>query len=162
MNEVFLLTGGNLGNRQENLARAKSLVEKNCGTVLRCSALYETAPWGKPDQPYFLNQVLHLHTGLSPTELLKALLVIETEMGRVRGLKNDARIIDIDILYYGQGVYQTEELEIPHPRIRERKFVLIPLHELSPDFIDPKHQLSIQEMLHTCTDTLEVTTFGDV
>lgn len=159
MKEVILLTGGNLGNRQENLAQAKLLIEQRCGNVIKSSSLFETAPWGKTNQPNFLNQVLIVETGLHPIALLEAILGIETDMGRTRGVKNDARTIDIDILYFGQEIHSEPFLSIPHPEIKNRRFVLVPLNEIAPNFIDPVHQQSINQLLTSCTDMLEVHKF---
>lgn len=159
MKEVILLTGGNLGNRQENLAQAKLLIEQRCGNVIKSSSLFETAPWGKTNQPNFLNQVLIVETGLNPIALLEAILGIETDMGRTRGLKNDARTIDIDILYFGQEILSEPFLSIPHPEIKNRRFVLVPLNEIAPNFIDPVHLQSVNQLLTSCTDMLEVHKF---
>ena len=152
----YILSGGNLGKRQENLEKAAAFIEDRCGKILRRSGLYETAAWGIETQPDFLNQVLELETRLSPEELLIGLLDIEKEMGRIRGEKFGPRTIDLDILLFGSHIMQTPLLEIPHPRIAERRFVLEPLAELIGDQIHPVSCLSIREMLLRCSDPLSV------
>jgi 2-amino-4-hydroxy-6-hydroxymethyldihydropteridine diphosphokinase len=152
----YILTGGNLGKRQENLEKAAAFIEDRCGKILRRSGLYETAAWGIETQPDFLNQVLELETKLSPQELLNSLLDIEKEMGRIRGEKFGPRTIDLDILLFGSHIMQTPLLEIPHPRIAERRFVLEPLAELIGDQIHTVSCLSIREMLLRCSDPLSV------
>jgi 2-amino-4-hydroxy-6-hydroxymethyldihydropteridine diphosphokinase len=152
----YILTGGNLGHRFENLRRAADLIDTRCGRILRRSSLYETAAWGIEAQPEFLNQVLEVETLLDPETLLDVLLEIEREMGRIRGEKFGPRIIDLDILLYGDLIIRTSALDIPHPRMAERRFVLEPLNELIGLRIHPVTGLSIREMLLVCTDPLEV------
>jgi 2-amino-4-hydroxy-6-hydroxymethyldihydropteridine diphosphokinase len=152
----YILTGGNLGEREKNMSKAAALIEDRCGKILRRSGWYETAAWGIENQPDFLNQVLELETELSPLELLKSLLEIEQEMGRIRGEKFGPRTIDLDILFYGSQIIQTAALEIPHPRIAERRFVLEPLAELIGDRSYPGTGMRIQEMLRQCPDPLAV------
>lgn len=159
MKDAYLLIGGNLGERSTYLEEAKKLISLHCGTITESSSLYETAAWGNRMQPSFLNQVIQLHTILSPEALMKTILLIEEKMGRVRKEKNSERIIDIDILYYGDRVIQEEGLTIPHPRIAERRFVLVPFAERWPGFVDPSNNNTISEMLDLCTDDLEVTKF---
>jgi 2-amino-4-hydroxy-6-hydroxymethyldihydropteridine diphosphokinase len=156
----YILTGGNLGKRQENLEKAAAFIEDRCGKILRRSGLYETAAWGIATQPDFLNQVLELETKLSPHELLNSLLEIEQEMGRIRGEKFGPRTIDLDILLFGSHIMQTPLLEIPHPRIAERRFVLEPLAELIGDRSYPGTGMRIQEMLRQCPDPLAVRKMG--
>lgn len=152
----YILTGGNLGEREKNLSKAAARIEDRCGKILRRSGLYETAAWGIETQPDFLNQVLELETELPPEALLNTLLDIELEMGRIRAEKFGPRTIDLDILFYGSDIVQTPVLEIPHPRIAERRFVLEPLAELIGDQIHPVTGVRIQEMLHHCPDHLAV------
>ena len=152
----YILTGGNLGDRHANLALAADLIDHKCGRILRRSSLYETAAWGIEAQPEFLNQVLEVETSLDPEALLNMLLEIEREMGRIRGEKFGPRIIDLDILLYSDLIIQTNDLEIPHPRMAERRFVLEPLNELIGLRIHPATGLSIRDMLLACTDPLEV------
>jgi len=156
MNKAYLLTGGNEGDRYLNMQQARANIEHICGQVLQVSSLYETAPWGKTDQPDFLNQVLLIETKWSPQVLLKRILQIEEKGGRIRTEKNAPRTIDIDILFYDQLVIQEPGLSIPHPRIAERRFVLEPLNEISPGYVHPIFQKTIHELLLECTDQLAV------
>jgi len=159
MNKVYLLTGGNTGNRTQNLARAKELIGKLVGSVQRASALYETAAWGNTDQANFLNQVLVVHTVLEAPALMQEVLQIEKKMGRARTVKNAPRNIDIDILFYNKEIYQQPELVIPHPQIQHRRFVLTPLNELSPGFVHPQLQKTVHQLLLACNDMLDVKKF---
>ena len=156
MKAAYLLIGGNIGDRLGFMAAAKEKMKQKGIELIRQSAIYETAAWGITDQPSFLNQVLEIVTSLNPEELLSELLSIEQELGRIRAEKNGARTIDIDILYFESQLIHTPGLSIPHDRIPIRRFVLIPLAELIPDFIDPKTNKSIVEMLNDCPDSLEV------
>jgi len=133
---VFLALGTNLGEREVNLAQA--LEELSSLIIIsKVSSIYETPPWGVTDQPAFLNQVLAAETSLNPLELLKAVKDIEAQMGRVASVRYGPRLIDIDILLYGDTVLDTTALTLPHPRMRERAFVLVPLLEIAPDLVLP-------------------------
>ena len=156
MNRTYLLIGGNVGDRHKNLEQATQIIELNAGKVLERSALYETAAWGKEDQPAFLNQVLHLETGLQPDVLLQVLLQAEQDMGRKRMEKYGPRTIDIDILLYNDLVLDTDQLVIPHPQLQLRRFALMPLAEIAPREIHPKLKKSIDELLLDCPDKLSV------
>jgi len=156
MNKAYLLTGGNEGDRYLHMQQARTNIEHICGQILQASSLYETAPWGKTDQPDFLNQVLLVQTNLDPPALLRAILWIEEKGGRIRTVKNAPRIIDIDILFYNRLVLNEPGLSIPHPRIAERRFVLEPLNEISPGFLHPVLGKSISRLLLECTDELAV------
>ena len=159
MNHAYLLIGGNVGDRLSNLKTAISRISTQCGSILASSSVYETAAWGKTDQASFLNQVLFIETSLAPTKLLDTILSIEMDMGRIRTEKYAERTIDIDILYFNDLQLETEALVIPHPRISQRKFVLVPLHEIAPEMLDTRTGLTIQAMLETCNDTLPVKKF---
>jgi 2-amino-4-hydroxy-6-hydroxymethyldihydropteridine diphosphokinase len=160
MNKAYLLTGGNEGDRFRNLQQAQTNIELICGRILQVSSLYETAPWGNPAQPDFLNQLLLIETNLDPLPLLRAILSIEEKGGRKRTVKNAARTIDIDILFFNRIIMETAGLTIPHPRIADRRFVLEPLNEISPDFIHPVSGKSIHQLLLECTDELLVKKIG--
>lgn len=159
MNKVYLLTGGNTGNRTENLAQAQQWIAKMVGQVLRCSALYETAAWGNTEQAPFLNQVLVVATELDAPALMQTLLQIEQKMGRARTVKNAPRNIDIDILFFNKVVHETPSLTIPHPQIQHRRFVLTPLNELSPGYVHPVLQKTVHQLLLQCSDGLDVKKF---
>ncbi|WP_026463796.1 2-amino-4-hydroxy-6-hydroxymethyldihydropteridine diphosphokinase [Adhaeribacter aquaticus] len=152
----YLLLGGNQGNREYYLSEAINRISLLPGTIGKCSALYETAAWGVEDQPAFLNQAVKLNTSLTPPELLLGINKIEKDLGRIREIKWAARIIDIDIIYYGNTFYQTESLTIPHPHLQERRFVLMPLVEIAPDFVHPVLLKTNLELLAACSDQLEV------
>lgn len=159
MKAAYLLIGGNIGDRLAFMAAAKEKMKQKGIELIKQSAIYQTAAWGITVQPSFLNQVLEIATYLNPEELLSELLSIEQELGRIRSEKNGARTIDIDILYFEHELIERPGLTIPHERISIRRFVLVPLSELIPDFIDPKTNKSIVEMLNDCPDTLEVTVY---
>lgn len=160
MTEVFLLTGGNLGNRLEYLAKAKEHIEKKCGAVLQQSSLYETAAWGNEEQGAFLNQVLKIETDLTPEKLLHAIFEMEKDLGRKREMKYGPRTIDIDILFYGDAIVDQKGLKIPHPQIQNRRFVLTPLNEIAPNKIHPLLDKTISQLLAECRDPLAVNKFN--
>jgi len=149
---AYLCLGSNLGNRQENLDKALDLLSQRM-QIRKVSSLYDTEPVGNTEQPRFLNLVCQINTRLSPEELLTLAKGIELKMGRTPGKRNAPRIIDIDILLYGDSVVETEELEIPHPRIAERAFVLFPLAEIAPGAVHPVNGKTAKEMLNEVTET---------
>ncbi|GAB3772827.1 2-amino-4-hydroxy-6-hydroxymethyldihydropteridine diphosphokinase [Spirosoma horti] len=155
---MYLLLGANLGDRVQTLRRAASLIAKRLGTVGQQSSLYETAPWGVVDQPTYLNQVLAIHTMLRPEDVLVQTQIIEQELGRVRFEKWGARVIDIDMLYYDHLVLQSDTLTIPHPFLHQRRFTLVPLAEIAPDFVHPVLLKTNAELLAECADEGEVAT----
>lgn len=154
---AYLLIGGNLGERSQNLQRAAELVEANCGDIIALSSVYETAAWGFNEQPAFLNQVLVLNTIVPPLELMDKLLAIEMEMGRVRAEKMGPRLIDIDILMIGEMEISTDTLTVPHPALHLRRFALEPLAEVAAAIKHPVFDKTIAELLTDCPDTLAVT-----
>ena len=156
MNKAYLLTGGNLGNRLNNLIDALKLIEQYCGKIVQRSAIYKTAAWGLTDQPDFYNQALEIQTELYPKQLMQTLLTIEGQMGRKREVKFGPRTIDIDILLFNDEIIQQSHLAIPHPRLHERKFALTPLAEIAPNIIHPVLNKTIQQLLSESTDTLDV------
>ncbi len=138
MKAAYLLIGGNLGDRLGFMAAAREKMKQKGIEILRGSSIYETAAWGNTNQPSFLNQVLEITTSFSPEDLLTELLSIEQSLGRIRAEKNGARTIDIDILYFESEIISKHGISIPHDRISNRRFVLVPLTELIPDFIYTK------------------------
>lgn len=156
MNHAYLLTGGNLGNREQHLARARELIGQQCGTIIEASSLYETAAWGKTDQPDFLNQALHISTLLNAKQLIRRILKTEKMMGRVREEKYGPRIIDIDMLLFNNETYDYPFLKIPHPELPGRRFALLPLAEIAPGLVHPVLNKPIKELLRACPDQLEV------
>ena len=151
MPTIYLALGTNLGDRMQNLRHAIRQLAPNI-TVTRLSAVYETAPWGVTDQPDFLNLVLEGQTALSPIELLDLLKAVEQNMGRTQAIRYGPRIIDLDILLYDDVLIQTQRLEIPHLRLAERRFVLVPLDELAPNLLHPRLGKTIHELLADLDD----------
>jgi 2-amino-4-hydroxy-6-hydroxymethyldihydropteridine diphosphokinase len=156
---IFLLLGSNSGERLWQLKLANELIEKEIGSIVAKSKIYETAPWGKADQPPFLNQAIKIETPFSPEKLLVKVQSIEQELGRTRVEKWGERSIDIDIIYFGNKIIDSSNLIIPHQHLTERKFVLIPLTEVSPEFIHPLLQKSNAQLLKECMDTLSINEF---
>ena len=156
MNKTYLLLGSNIGNNKQQLSAAIKHIKKNIGKVTRQSELYATAAWGNTKQPDFLNQVIVVETKMNALQTLQTILSIEKEMGRVRTVKNAPRIIDIDILFFNKDIVNETNLSVPHPEIQNRRFVLVPLNELSPNFKHPVFQQSIHHLLKICLDPLNV------
>jgi 2-amino-4-hydroxy-6-hydroxymethyldihydropteridine diphosphokinase len=144
---VYIALGSNLGDRAEHLRQARDRIDAEDLRLLRASSIYETAPRDVEDQPWFLNQVIECETELFPRQLLARLQKIERGMGRKRRLARGPREIDLDILLFGDAVVKAPELEVPHPRIAERRFVLEPLAELVPEKKHPGTRRTIREML---------------
>ena len=151
MSNVYLGLGSNMGDREANLTKAIALLSKKM-RLLKQSSLYETAAWGYTEQADFLNQALQLETDLKPLPLLNFLKKTEVEIGRVENFRYGPRLIDIDILFYDDLIRNTKKLQIPHPRIAERAFVLVPLNEIAPDFMHPVLGKTIAEMLAEVPD----------
>ncbi|MCD6567848.1 MAG: 2-amino-4-hydroxy-6-hydroxymethyldihydropteridine diphosphokinase [Dehalococcoidia bacterium] len=145
MKEVYLSLGSNLGDRRENLSRALTMLSREV-ELERVSSIYETEPVGYREQPLFLNMSCHIATDLGPDELLRLAKKVEEEMGRVLDFPNSPRLIDIDILFYGDRVVETADLIIPHPRLHERAFVLMPLFELAPQLLHPILEKTVAEL----------------
>jgi len=153
---AYLLLGTNIGNREQNFKHALQLLDFRCGNVERLSSLYETAAWGKTDQAAFLNQAVEVRTRLNEKDLLVALKNIERQIGREPSEKWGPRLIDIDILFYGEETHQSDELTIPHPCLHERRFTLTPLAELIPDFVHPVLHRTVGDLLLSCPDSSAV------
>lgn len=160
--QLVLLLGGNIGDREYYLREAIRLIGIRLGTVLRSSAIYRTAAWGNTDQPDFYNQVIICRSDLQIGQIMPSILNIETELGRIREEKWAARTIDIDVLLIDDQVIDSEILQVPHPRMAERRFVLEPLAELLPDYQHPLLHLSIQEILLSCEDPLATHKLSDI
>lgn len=148
-NTVYLALGSNLGDRLANLKRAIAALSPQMEVKAK-SHVYETPPWGFEDQPKFLNQVIQVNTYLAPEPLLKHLKRLEVTLGRKATFPNGPRLIDIDILFYDDLVLNTPSLEIPHPRLHERGFVLLPLADIAPDWVHPVLKKSVRELLASC------------
>jgi len=159
MNKAYLLLGSNMGNSQQKLMIAIKNISRQVGYIIRESKLYTTAAWGNTDQPDFLNQVIIVETKLTALQTIDIILGIEEKMGRVRTKKNAPRIIDIDILFFNKEIIAEKNLDVPHPQIENRRFVLIPLNELSPNFKHPVTHKTIHQLLNDCADTLDVKKF---
>lgn len=157
MKKVFLGIGTNLGNREASLKGAIECINESIGTVVSTSSVYETEPWGFSSDDQFLNMVVEVETVLKPSGLLGRMLMIEAKMGRLRsGEGYSSRLIDLDILLFGNIVMNTKSLVIPHPRLHERKFVLVPLSEIAPDVVHPVLKKDIKTLLKECTDKSKV------
>lgn len=157
MNEVFLGLGTNMGNRRKNLNDAVSGINEQIGEVVKISSVYETEPWGFKSDSQFLNTVIKVETGLNPTAVLEAIRRIELFLGRVRsGNQYSSRIIDIDILFFEDRVIDSDDLKVPHPKLQERKFVLVPLCEIEPEKVHPVLNKTLAYLLEVCEDGSEV------
>ena len=156
MIDVFLLLGSNLGDREGYLQKATELIETELGKATQKSSIYETEAWGKTDEPNYLNQVVRIDTALPAREVLEKVLQIETKMGRIREEKWGSRIIDVDILFYGQDIINEPGLIVPHPQLHNRKFTLEPLSEMASDLQHPVLKKSIFQLKSELKDNLIV------
>ncbi|MDX2302020.1 MAG: 2-amino-4-hydroxy-6-hydroxymethyldihydropteridine diphosphokinase [Microscillaceae bacterium] len=156
MYTTYLLLGSNLGEKKLNIDYAAELIGWLIGEITRKSSVYQTSSWGVENQPPFYNQVLEVITKLQPADLILDIQYIENKLGRERGVRWGSRIIDIDILYYEHEVINFENLTVPHPEIPNRKFTLIPLAEIAPDYVHPMLQKTNAKLLEECKDTLPV------
>lgn len=152
---AYIGLGSNLGDRLATLNQAVARLE-TLGSVTTISAVYETDPVGFAEQPSFLNAVVCLQTTLAPVDLLAHLLRIEGELGRVRIFPNAPRTIDLDLLMMGETLIQSANLHVPHPRLHERAFILVPLAEVAPDIVHPALGVSIRELLQRLAPVIGV------
>lgn len=153
MQKVFLGIGGNIGNKQANFEKVYTIIEKELGKIVLSSSVYETPPWGFHADENFWNQIILINTEKSPTELLSKIHEIENLFDRERGANiYTSREMDIDILYVDDLYIEKETLIIPHPKIQQRMFVLVPLNEIAPEFKHPLLRLTSFEMLENCKD----------
>ena len=146
---VYLALGSNLGDRLANLKQAIASLTPQLDVKAK-SQVYETPPWGYEDQPKFLNQVVKASTYLEPEPLLKHLKRLELALGRKESFPNGPRLIDLDLLFYDDLALNTSSLVIPHPRLHERGFVLLPLMDIDPDLVHPVTKKSVREMAAMC------------
>jgi 2-amino-4-hydroxy-6-hydroxymethyldihydropteridine diphosphokinase len=167
---IFLLLGGNLGDREQNILGAKKYISLQIGKIELESSIYQTAAWGIENQPSFLNQVIQVSSSLSPQEILDQIEDIEKKLGRKRYQKWYARTIDVDILYYESLVLEEKEdstkgikdLKIPHPFLHQRRFTLVPLVEIAPNFLHPILEKTNAALLEGCLDKLPVEEFRNI
>lgn len=159
MEKCYILFGSNMGDKDQIFAQACLLINNRCGRVVEVSSAYESEPWGFKAEEWFLNRVIVLETEMKPEPLLEALLEIERELGRVRHPEIQgytSRTADLDILYYGNRIVLTDNLTIPHPRLHERRFALLPLCEVAPQLVHPAFNFTQTELLRRCHDFSEV------
>lgn len=158
MNEVYLCLGGNLGDCLATFEQVYALIGQKVGKITMQSSLYQSQAWGMQSAPDFLNQVIKVETELSVENLLDFLLEIEKKLGRKREetAVYQSRLIDIDILFFNKKVVKTATLEIPHPRLHLRKFVLEPLNEIAPNFVHPTLNKTVAELLVLCPDNGQI------
>lgn len=153
---AVLLLGGNLGDSLNIFVSAENLLERNSGSIIARSPVYLSEPWGNTNQPVFMNQALLLATPLPPVFLLQRMLDIEKALGRIRKERWGPRIIDIDLLCYGNKVYQSEFLTLPHPALPERRFALLPMSKVAANWRHPVLGETSLQLLHACKDPLRV------
>jgi len=157
--KYYLSLGSNIGDRKKNLRDACSLLEKAHIKILRSSSIYETQPVDFVSQPWFLNQMLEVSTGQLPDELLEIIKKIEATMDRKRSLPKGPRKIDIDIILAGEFIQRTVHLEIPHPQMHKRNFVMIPLNEIAPGAVHPVFKKTIASLALENEDPSEIRKF---
>jgi 2-amino-4-hydroxy-6-hydroxymethyldihydropteridine diphosphokinase len=159
INTTYLLLGANLGERLKTIQAAVVEIERLIGKIVAQSAVYETAAWGVTAQPAFLNQVVEIDTPLHPIDVLYYVLKIEKSLGRERREHWGARTIDIDVLYYADVIMKMSDLIIPHPRLHERRFTLVPLAEIAPQYVHPVFKKTNEQLLMACEDDLQVSLY---
>ncbi len=162
--DLLLLLGGNSGDRLALIRKALALIEERIGVVKSCSSVYETEPWGFESENTFYNVAVIVNTFHNAHEVLDEALAIESELGRVRydAQRYGSRTMDIDIILCGDQIINTDRLQVPHPRMCERRFVLVPAVELIPDYVHPIRNLTLSTLLTNCSDTLSVKKVGEI
>ena len=159
MEKCYVLFGSNMGDKNQIFAQACLLINNRCGHIEAVSSAYESEPWGFEAKEWFLNRLIIVETELDPEEMMRQLLDIEAELGRVRHPEVEgytSRTADLDILYYGSRIVLTDSLTIPHPRLHERRFALLPLCEMVPQLVHPAFNFTQTELLRRCHDFSEV------
>jgi 2-amino-4-hydroxy-6-hydroxymethyldihydropteridine diphosphokinase len=162
MKSTYLGLGTNLGERENNLKEAIAMIGESIGRIVASSPVYETEPWGFKSESQFLNMVVQAETKLGPSGLLRSILMIEANLGRLRDQKKySSRTIDIDILMYDKQIINRASLVIPHPMLQERRFVLVPLCEIAPDVVHPVMKKTFVTLLRECKDTSKVVIYNN-
>ena len=159
MERCFILFGSNMGDKNKIYTQACLLINNRCGRIVAQSSAYESEPWGFEAKEWFLNRLIVVETELEPEAMMQQLLDIEAELGRVRHPEAGgyaSRTADLDILYYGSRIVLTDSLTIPHPRLHQRRFALLPLCEVVPEFVHPAFNMTQTELLKRCFDFSEV------
>lgn len=159
--DVYLALGSNLGEREQNLEIALHRLAASGLRIVQVSSIYETEPVGYRDQDWFLNMAARAETNLQPSQALQVIRQVETDLGRERKILNGPRTIDIDILFWGGEVIDTPELTVPHPRLHERRFVLLPLADIGGRFVHPVMKISVQELLKELKSSEQVRVFKE-
>ncbi len=162
MNTAIILQGSNAGDRLKMLQESREMIMDKIGILVNESSLYESEPWGFDSEVWFLNKVLHIETQLYAHQLLDALLEIEQKLGRVRHPSSnsyESRTIDLDILFFNDDVIHSQDLDVPHPKIHLRRFVLLPLFEILPDWYHVEKALTVSQLLDCCLDKTQVNIF---
>jgi 2-amino-4-hydroxy-6-hydroxymethyldihydropteridine diphosphokinase len=155
---IYLSLGSNLGDRMRNLTRARDAIRDQIGTPISLSGVYESEAWGYSSAHSFYNCCLSVCTRLEPLFVLDALLSIEESLGRIRKDEGYAdRLIDMDLLFYGDRIQEHPRLKLPHPALEKRRFVLQPLTEIAPELVHPVNGLTIKELLWRCPDQTRLT-----
>ena len=159
LESVFVLLGSNLGDRELLVNQASKMIGERCGKIVAKSRLYESEPWGFKSEHWFLNQVVKVETAFSPDALMEVLLEIEKELGRDRSVPHEgyvSRPMDLDILYFGNEIIDTQMVKAPHPRLHERRFTLLPLCDIAPDYVHPVMKKTNLQLLDECRDAGKV------
>ena len=159
MERCFILFGSNMGDKNKTYDQACLLINNRCGRIVAQSSAYESEPWGFEAKEWFLNRLIVVETELEPEAMMRQLLDIGAELGRVRHPEAGgytSRTADLDILYYGSRIVLTDNLTIPHPRLHQRRFALLPLCEVAPEFVHPAFNMTQTELLKRCFDFSEV------